>query len=102
MGRLELAQRIRRTRRNYHAAAHLRRGDGEGQRPDACERPRHHVGRADFNSAGHRGAEEAVHPQDICPPKKSGAKDTLNPTPAPTWLRCKRAPSKMATASSSM
>src|SRR5271163_371364 len=65
MGRLELAQRIRRARRKHHAAAHLRRGNDQGQRADAGERPRHHVGRADFDPPGHRGAEETVHPEDI-------------------------------------
>ena len=64
MGRNQLAQGIRRARRQPDPADHLQRGDGARGRTAARQRARHHAGRPDADSLGHRRAEAALRTED--------------------------------------
>ncbi len=57
--------------------------------------------RPDHHALRHRRAESSASCRRSCALRRSGARASANPAPAPTWRRCRRARRRMATTSSS-
>ena len=87
--RRALAEGVRRPRRVADRADHLPGGDGARRRAAAHQPRRADHGRAGADRARHRGAEAALPAEASSPPRRSGARASPSPTPAPTSRRCK-------------
>ena len=100
LDRARVAEGVRRARAVALGPGDLQRGDGLRARADRQHR-RGRLSRADDHPLRHATSRSS----STCPASRRatwcGARATASRTPAPTWRRCRRAPCRTATTSSS-